>query len=69
MIFLRKKFGKNIEIDEKIFRKKMALIKTDYEEGRLQPTPAGHPQLATLRANYFLLVKNRIPYWSHMRSF
>jgi hypothetical protein len=30
----------------KRFRKKMALIKTDYEEGRLQPTPAGHPQLA-----------------------
>jgi hypothetical protein len=26
---------------------KMALIKTDYEEGRLQPTRAGHPQLAT----------------------
>jgi len=26
----------------------MALFKTDYEEGRLQPTPAGHPQLATL---------------------
>jgi hypothetical protein len=25
----------------------MALIKTDYEEGRLQPTPAGQPQLAT----------------------
>jgi hypothetical protein len=22
----------------------MALIKTDYEEGRLQPTPAGHPK-------------------------
>jgi hypothetical protein len=25
----------------------MALIMTDYEEGRLQPTPAGHLQLAT----------------------
>jgi hypothetical protein len=25
----------------------VALIKTDYEEGRLQPTLAGHPQLAT----------------------
>jgi hypothetical protein len=25
----------------------MALIKTDYEKGRLQPTPAGHAQLAT----------------------
>jgi hypothetical protein len=32
------------------------LFKTDYEEGRLQPTPAGHPQLATPRANHFLLV-------------
>jgi hypothetical protein len=25
----------------------VALIKTDYEEGRLQPTPAGHPHLAS----------------------
>jgi hypothetical protein len=25
----------------------MALIKTDHEEGRLQPTQAGHPQLAS----------------------
>jgi hypothetical protein len=25
----------------------MALIKKDYEEGRLQPTQAGFPQLAT----------------------
>jgi hypothetical protein len=24
----------------------VALINTDYEKGRLQPTPAGHPQLA-----------------------
>jgi hypothetical protein len=32
------------------------LIKTDYEEGRLQPTLAGYPQLATPRANPFLLV-------------
>jgi hypothetical protein len=32
------------------------LFKTDYEEGRLQPTPAGHPQLANPGANYFLLV-------------
>jgi hypothetical protein len=32
------------------------VIKTDYEEGRLQPTPAGHPQPATPRASYFLLV-------------
>jgi hypothetical protein len=24
----------------------MSLIKTDYEEGRLLPTSAGHPQLA-----------------------
>jgi hypothetical protein len=28
--------------------KKVALIKTDYEEGRLQLTQAGHPQLAPL---------------------
>jgi hypothetical protein len=27
--------------------KKVALITTDYEEGTLQPPPAGHPQLAT----------------------
>jgi hypothetical protein len=33
-----------IEIDEKRLRKKVALIKTDYEEGRLQATPAGHPK-------------------------
>jgi hypothetical protein len=39
--------GKIIEIDEKRLRKKVALIKTDYEEERPQPTPAGHPQLAT----------------------
>jgi hypothetical protein len=56
MIFWRKKFEKFIESDEKRLRKKVALIKTDYEEKRLQPTPAGHPQLATPRANYFLLV-------------
>jgi hypothetical protein len=35
----------------------MALFKTDYEEGRLQPTPAGHPQLATPKENYFPLVQ------------
>jgi hypothetical protein len=29
----------------------VALFKTDYEEGRLQPTPGGHPQLAIPRAN------------------
>jgi hypothetical protein len=40
--------------------KKAALIKTDYEEGRLQPTPAGHLQLATPRANYFLLVTSPV---------
>ena len=34
----------------------MALFKTDYEKGILQPTTAGQPQLATPRANYFLLV-------------
>jgi hypothetical protein len=43
-------------IDKKNLEKK-ALIKTDYEEGRPQPTPAGHPQLATPRTNYFLLVR------------
>jgi hypothetical protein len=43
-------------MDEKILRKKVVLIMTDYEEGRLQPTPAGHAQLAIPRANYFLLV-------------
>jgi hypothetical protein len=36
--------------------KKVALFKTDYEERRLLPTPAGHPQLATPRASPFLLV-------------
>jgi hypothetical protein len=40
----------------KRLRKKVALIKTDYEERKMQPTPAGHPQLATPRANHFLLV-------------
>ena len=38
---------------KKDLEKKVALIIIDYEEGRLQPTPAGHPQLATLRANPF----------------
>jgi hypothetical protein len=28
-------------------KKKMALIKTDYEEGRLQPIQVGYPQQAT----------------------
>jgi hypothetical protein len=37
-------------------------LKTDYEEGKLQPTPAGHPQLATPRSNYFLLVTNEEKY-------
>jgi hypothetical protein len=31
----------------KKYLKKVALIKTGFEEGRLQPTQAGHPQLAT----------------------
>jgi hypothetical protein len=35
-------------MDEKRLRENVALIKTDYEEGRLQPTQAGYPQLATL---------------------
>ena len=51
-ILKEKKF---IEIDEKRLRKIVALIKTDYEEGRLQPTPAGHPQ-----GELFLLV------WVHL---
>jgi hypothetical protein len=42
---------------KKKLEKKMALIRIDYKEGRLQPTPAGHPQPATPRANYFLLVE------------
>jgi hypothetical protein len=41
---------------KKDLEKKVALFKTDYEKGRLQSTPAGHPQLATPRANPFLLV-------------
>jgi hypothetical protein len=40
---LREKNRKKIE---KTF-KKVAMIKTDYEEGWLQPPIAGHPQLAT----------------------
>jgi hypothetical protein len=42
---LKKKSKQIIEIDEKRLRKKVILIKTDYEEGRQQPTPAGHPTL------------------------
>jgi hypothetical protein len=56
MILKKKKFRKIIEMDEKRLRKKVTLIMIDYEEGRLQPTPFGHAQLATPRANYFLLV-------------
>jgi hypothetical protein len=48
--------------------KKMTLIKTDYEEGRLQPTLAGHPQLATPRANYFLLVMQMISFFFEARN-
>jgi hypothetical protein len=43
-------------MDEKRLRKKVALIIADYEKGRLQATPADHAQLATPRANYFLLI-------------
>jgi hypothetical protein len=57
MIFEKRNSEKIIEVDEKILRKKVALIMTAYEEGRLQPTPAGHAQLATPWANYFLLVR------------
>jgi hypothetical protein len=41
----KKNSKKIIKIDEKRLRKKVALIKMDYKEGRLQPTPAGHPTL------------------------
>jgi hypothetical protein len=41
---LKKNSKKFIEIDEKRLRKKLALIKRDYEEGRMQPTPVGHPK-------------------------
>jgi hypothetical protein len=47
MIFCKTNSKKIIEIHEKRLTKKVALSKTDYEERRLQPTPAGHPQLAT----------------------
>jgi hypothetical protein len=46
-MFRKKNWKKIIEIYEKRLRKKVTLIKTDYKEGRLQPTPADHPQLAT----------------------
>jgi hypothetical protein len=52
---------KIIEIDEKRL-KKVPLIKTDYEEGRLRPTPAGHLQLANpllLSPHDILKKKNR----------
>jgi hypothetical protein len=44
---------KFIEIDEKKTLKKVALIKTYYEEGRLQPTPAGHPKGELLSTGLF----------------
>jgi hypothetical protein len=55
---LKKNSKKILEMDEKRLRKKLALIRTDYEKGRLQPTPAGQPKLATPRANHFQLVTN-----------
>ena len=51
MIFWEKKIEKIIKIDEKRLLKRVALIKTDYEEGWLQPPPAGHPTL--LSPGYF----------------
>jgi hypothetical protein len=45
-------YKKIIENDEKRLRKKVVLMKTDYEEGRLQPTPASHPTLS-LSLRYF----------------
>jgi hypothetical protein len=45
----------------KKLKKKVALIKTVYEEGRLQPTQAGHPQLATpLFLSHDILKKKNI---------
>jgi hypothetical protein len=44
----------------KKLRKKVALFKTDYEEGRLQPTPAGHPRgelLSTGFSMFFIFQK------------
>jgi hypothetical protein len=54
---------KIIEIDKKRLRKKVALIKTDYEEERLQPTQAGHYQLATPTTHYWLR------YWKFMNNY
>jgi hypothetical protein len=57
-ILKKKNSEKFIEIDKKRLRKKVALIKTDNEKGRLQPTPAGHPQLATPRQLHTGFYKN-----------
>jgi hypothetical protein len=43
MIFCVKNSKKIMEIERKRLRKKVAMIRTDYEEGRRQPTPAGQP--------------------------
>jgi hypothetical protein len=60
MIYEERNSKKFIEIYLKRLRKKVVLFKTDYEEGKLQPTLADHPQLATPRASYFLLVYAQI---------
>jgi hypothetical protein len=41
---------------KKKLRKKVALIKTDYEEGRLQATPAGHPKGEPLSTGWISLL-------------
>jgi hypothetical protein len=52
-----------MKINEQRLRKKVALIKTEYEEGRLQSTQAGHPQLATPTTLYWLR------YWKFMYNY
>ena len=59
-ILKKKVREKIIEIVEKRLRKKMALFKTNYEEGRLQPTPAGHPKGEPFSTVFFYLNKKNI---------
>jgi hypothetical protein len=47
--FEEKEFAKNHRNWWKKTKKKVALIKTDYEEGRLQPPAAGHPIFPLLK--------------------
>jgi hypothetical protein len=46
---------------KKDLEKKCPWLRQTHKEGRLQPTPAGHPQLAIPRANHFLLVLHAFP--------